>query len=337
MGMGKPMGAPMPTQQQGGMGGKGGPKPMQSQPMQSQPMQPQPAQGGMGGKGGTQQLPAYAQPYAQALVQPQQPQGGMGGKGGFAPQQPQSAAQAEAMKAAAMSGTQPQGGMGGKGGNQPRGTLVGIGPTDMPIYSNDPNAVPYTGGSMGGYFVNGVPGPAPQRPAYTGGQQPQMTPAQIMEMMRGIPAYVPPQPVNQLQDPFYGAAIHSGMSPEQQQAAVAAAKARQQLPAQPDVAMNRFGQVAPQQVQIPQPQQPQGGFGQPGNMQYRDPYAGTPYAGTGGPGAMPPQQALLQPQARPGPPVFLQQPVQAEAPRQAQQRQIQQMANARRGLLGGMR
>ena len=337
MGMGRATGGQMPTQQ-GGMGGKGGPKPMQSQPMQSQPQpgnmggafapqqpqmgtlgggqmgtQPQmgnmgggfapqqgaqPAQGGMGGKGG--QMP----PILQKPGIP--PQGGMGGKGGFAPQQPQQPEGGVISNAF----QQPQGGMGGKGGTQPRGTLVGIGPNDAPIYSNDPNAVPYTGGSMGGYFVNGVPGPAPQRPAYTGGQQPQMTGPQIMEMMRGIPAY----------DPNQG-----------------------------------------------QPQQPQGGFGQPGNMQYRDPYAGTPYAGTGGPGAMPPgmNPGYGQPQARPAPPAFLQQPVQpaqrpvqqplqigsggignqfhvpqpvrAESPQLAQQRQIQQMANARRGLLGGMR
>lgn len=45
-----------------------------------------------------------------------------------------------------------------------RGTLVGFGPTDAPIYSTDPNAKGYTGPYMGGqYFNNGLLVPPPQR------------------------------------------------------------------------------------------------------------------------------------------------------------------------------
>lgn len=63
----------------------------------------------------------------------------------------------------------------------PGGVLVGFGPTDAPIYSTDPNAVPYTGPSLGGNFVNGVPvsrgvqQPTPARPT--------VTPAQLFQMI----------------------------------------------------------------------------------------------------------------------------------------------------------
>jgi hypothetical protein len=64
-----------------------------------------------------------------------------------------------------------------------QGTLVGFGPTDAPIYSNDPNAVPYTGLSMGGRYVNGVP-------VQPGQQPPQFNPYNNMgslAMMGGLP------------------------------------------------------------------------------------------------------------------------------------------------------
>ena len=111
-----------PVQPVAGMGGKG---------VSQQPVQPV---AGMGGKGVGQPLPPQVQP-------------GMGGKGVGQPLPPQV--------------QPPVQGMGGKGGAAPRGVLTGFGPNDMAIYSNDPNAVPYTGPSMGGYFVNGVPAPRP--------------------------------------------------------------------------------------------------------------------------------------------------------------------------------
>jgi len=231
MGMGRASGGQMPTQQSG-MGGKGGQMPMQSQrpPMggmggkggQVPPQQ----QGGMGGKGGQQPEGGM---LSNAYQQYQQQQGGMGGKGGqmggypprpqFEPNGRFDPRTLQLMQSGDMQGAmdnqkqlamqngkyQPKGGMGGKGGGQQGGTLVGFGPTDMPIYSNDPNAVPYTGGSMGGYFVNGVPGPAPQRPAYTGGQQPQMTQDQMRQMfstLQGQQTAPVAQPVAAAPKPF---------------------------------------------------------------------------------------------------------------------------------------
>ena len=76
----------------------------------------------------------------------------------------------------------------------PQGTIVGIGPTDAPIYSNDPNAVPYTGGAMGGQYVNGVfqpsqrggPSPIFNNPYLQG--RPQMPGMGKGAMGKGMPA-----------------------------------------------------------------------------------------------------------------------------------------------------
>ncbi len=144
----------------GSMGGKGGAAPMPTRPQM--PPQVQPPMGGMNPKGGGMPMPPQRPPMGgmngkgvsgpmPPMMPPQRPpMGGMGGKGVGMPMPPQ---------------VKP--GMGGKGGGMPGGTLVGFGPTDMPIYSNDPNAVPYTGPSMGGAYKNGVPViQAPQVPSY---------------------------------------------------------------------------------------------------------------------------------------------------------------------------
>jgi len=76
----------------------------------------------------------------------------------------------------------------------PQGTLVGIGPTDAPIYSNDPNAVPYTGKAMGGQYINGAfqpyqsggPSPIFNNPYLQG--RPQMPGMGKGAMGKGMPA-----------------------------------------------------------------------------------------------------------------------------------------------------
>jgi hypothetical protein len=80
--------------------------------------------------------------------------------------------------------------------NQPnsQGTLVGTGPDDRPIYSNDPNATPYTGKAMGGQYINGAfqpyqsggPSPIFNNPYLQG--RPQMPGMGKGAMGKGMPA-----------------------------------------------------------------------------------------------------------------------------------------------------
>jgi hypothetical protein len=153
-----------------------------------QPLGPVQPQTGMSGKGGAAQQPVTQQQVRQ----------GLSGKGmgqqqplGFSSLQNQPARPQGMMPPPPLGAVQPQMGMGGKGMSQPRGTLTGFGPTDAPIYSNDPNAVPYTGPSMGGNFVNGVPV-----------QQPPMQQPDLAARRAAFDA-ANPQPVyNPMNDPY---------------------------------------------------------------------------------------------------------------------------------------
>ena len=152
-----------------------------------QPLGPVQPQTGMSGKGGAAQQPVTQQQVRQ----------GLSGKGmgqqqplGFSSLQNQPARPQGMMPPPPLGAVQPQMGMGGKGMSQPRGVLTGFGPTDAPIYSNDPNAVPYTGPSMGGNFVNGVPV-----------QQPPMQQPDLAARRAAFDA-ANPQPVNNPNDPY---------------------------------------------------------------------------------------------------------------------------------------